>query len=138
MFELGGRHPGSTFVRPLSSGAAISIITQDREPLMRVVRLDNALQDVGKPVGLGQFNSKRSYLLPDRSIVIFGGTFHRGDTAAVGRLRKNSSSLDLTALEPFSQSPWIIDAVPTNEPDEFAAIRITGYRAVLTWISLEK
>jgi hypothetical protein len=135
--QVAGGDPGSLFVRPVA-GTSLDIITQDRRSAMRLVRLDNALQDAGKPVELERFNSKRAYMLPDQAIAIFGSVFRRGDTAAAALLPKGSSSLNVTALEPLNQSPVINDATPTGRSGEFAAVRITGQRAVLTWMSLDK
>jgi hypothetical protein len=134
----GGGDQGTQFVRPVS-GPVITILLQDHEPEMKVLRLDyNTLQNVGKPAELGRFNSDRSYMLPDQTTVIFGGTFHRGDTAAVPLLPKNSSSVSVTAVEPLNYSSGINDATPAGKPNEFATVRRAGNCAVLTWVSVRQ
>ena len=50
------------FLRPsISSEPLITTITNDRQNLTHVVRVDASLKEIGKPVATQQFSAKRSF-----------------------------------------------------------------------------
>jgi hypothetical protein len=138
---LATRHLDGKAIFVRSSGAedSVAIVTQSFDGPTTLLRMDGSLHDVKTPVVLGQFAANKVIGLADQSFVFFGSVIARGATAAVARVYSNSSSRDF-ALEPLHSSGWINDAVPSDRPNEFASVRnlLSGHRAVLAWISVEK
>ena len=81
---------------------------------------------------------KRAYRLTDGTLALFGYQEDRDSlkfNAAILRLDERLSRARSAAFVPKYGSPWLVDAVPTDQPNEFATIRETrGQGAVLALI----
>jgi hypothetical protein len=66
-----------------------------------------------------------AYEMEDGSLVLFGGTGEANTTATVGRLFQKNQGVHAYMVSPQYQSGWFIDATPTENPEEFVAIRTT-------------
>jgi hypothetical protein len=134
------RHiPGhALFVRSSTNGDFLGVVAEDVDRKSSLYRLDEHLQDISKPVSVGEFQTKQSYTLADGSAVLFGSVYERGATAAVGRFY--SHAFRPFALKPLNSSGGFIDAVATDRPNEFATVRtmLADGRAVLAWVAIEK
>jgi hypothetical protein len=80
---------------------------------------------------------KEGYELADGSLIVFGSTYRSTATANIARVYDNSTSTNFPVQPPY-ESPWIDDAVPGNEPNQFVAVRQVSGNSVIAWVAVKR
>jgi len=113
-------------VRPVVPDSVARVFPAFNDPASTLQNFGESLEDLGQVRGpAGGISSNRAYLLPDRSLVLFGDQRENSTpTASMVKL-----SADLATRQTFLHQPlWIAgqinDALPTGKPSEFVTIRL--------------
>jgi hypothetical protein len=103
----------------------------------QVIHLDDQLHGPTRVIKLHNAGIRKCLELQDGSLAIFGSQFHGIASPAVTRVYMDGSAKAFL-VEPSRGSPWYIDAVPTGNPKEFAAVRLSNAtEIVLDWVSFK-
>jgi hypothetical protein len=115
----------SIFVSPVVPDTTVRFMLTDKTAAAMTI-WGSQLQDGDRIVGnVETIKSARSYLLPDRSVVLFGydyigqGVFG----AMIVWLSPDLNQRERLVLEPKYGTVRVEDAIPTGKPGEFATIR---------------
>ena len=112
-------------VRPVVPDSLVRVFPAFNEPASTLQTFGENLEDLGQVRGpAGGMVSKRAYLLPDRSLVLFG--YLRESSTPTASMVKLSADL-VTKQTLLHQPLWIAggidDALPTGKLGEFVTIR---------------
>jgi hypothetical protein len=119
--------PPGILMRSIEPDESSRIISQsvDSSPIV-VTTLGSNLQEIVRKTGRpSDFKVKQAYEMTGGDLALFGLEDEGGaSTAAVSWLRHDLQDMQTYIFKPTFGSAWIVDAVPTETPGEFATVRL--------------
>jgi hypothetical protein len=119
--------PPGTLMRSIEPEESSRIISQSVDASSFVVTtLGSNLQEIDRKTGrFSDFIVRQAYELTGGDLALFGSEDEGGAaTAAVGWLHHDLKDMQTLVFKPTFGSFWIVDAVPTETPGEFATVRL--------------
>ncbi len=118
------------------SGGTFRLVTQNPELSSTVLVMNADFTGPVQQISFGNVNPKRAYQLADGTCVVFGSHFDGEARAAIAQL-DSTGHMKTLADETTLRAAWVIDAVPTENPGEFAIVQLPVPNATkLQWVSL--
>jgi len=117
-------------------GGTFRLVTQNDELSSTVLVMNADFTGPVQQISFGNVNPKRAYRLAEGTCVVFGSPFEGEARAAIAQLDSRGHMKTL-ADETTLHAAWVIDAIPTTNPGEFAIVQLPVPQATkLQWISL--
>jgi hypothetical protein len=122
---------------PMAKPAATFKLVTQNDALSTTVLVMNAdLTGPVQQISFGNVNPKRAYQLADGTCVVFGSHFDGQARATIAQIDSRGYMKTL-ADETMLRAAWVIDAISTKDPGEFAIVQLPVPQATkLEWISL--
>lgn len=116
--------------------STFKLVTQNPELSSTVLVMNADLTGPVQQFSFGNVHPQRAYQLADGTCVVFGSHFEGQARSAIAQ-SDSTGHMKILADETTLRAAWVIDAVPTKSPDEFAIVQLPEPRATkLQWISL--
>ena len=124
------------FIRPSGRRSTVGVVGMLATPETEILELDEGLSGPTHTRSLTDADVKKALELQDGSVALFGSQYRNGATASVAVVSKRGA-VSRWLIEPQHSSGWFYDAVPTDNPLQFATVRTVGLDAKLTWITIK-
>ena len=114
---------GATLIRSTVSSLAIHLLSGASG--LTLWTLNENLEEVDRLAGdVTLIRSNATYVLPNRSLVLFGEQREKGvPTATIAKLSSDLKKSATFSFQPLWVSSWVNDALPSGKPGEFLTIR---------------